>query len=267
MNNKNGSCSRSTSDVYENLCSDSDSTELIINECRPANTEGNKMSLCFAFALYNKVYLVADSRSSEPDINSEIGNFSHRRLKYKVVSDKYRKIFKLPILDRNIVGFSTGKNNFSESICNLSDFIKQIKFPKGLTLVQYASILGTEAILRSNNVCFELFEYSKENLYRASISVFNNNLTVFSELYQPKENDAYYTSSGAEWAKQLLNTEHYVIPETNPNDESYNIRAFENIYKKASSIGCVFDDSVGGPICIGKLTPDGFTWLQNGYEL
>lgn len=232
MSIKNGSWSSSTSDAYEYWQTDSASTASETEVCKTTSVEGNKMSLCFAFALHDKVYLAADSRSIMPDSFSQKNNFTHRRVKQKVLSDEYKKIFKLPIPNRMVVGFSTGRNTFSTDGLSLSDFIKQIDFSCGETLIQYATILASKASQCTSDVYFELFEYVEKVLYRASISVCDNRISISSERYQPQRDEAYKVVSGAEWAKQLLDFEYYIIPENDSSDELYNMNTFIKVYKK-----------------------------------
>lgn len=55
--------------------------------------------------------------------------------------------------------------------------------------------------------------------------------------------------------------------EPNSTDEKEVVAYINKLYKALVAVSELTTNSVGGSIHIGKLTPDGFTWLQNGYEL
>lgn len=223
------------------------------------------MSLCLAISFDDKVYIAADSKSSTRVCKT---NFEDKTKYSLPASYSYKKIFSITLGDgKQIIGCSVGDNIFERK--TLTEFIKSLDFTGCSNLKDTAFVIEKkmneiDAFFEINST-FGLFRYEDDIVKNAVIKKVKTKYEVKMENFQPEKNTtARKAAFGASWATNLSDYTLFIIPEQNETDTVYSIN---EIFDKAKTVGPYFDDSVGGPIHIGKLTPEGFTWLQNGYEL
>lgn len=218
------------------------------------------MSLCFCVKYGDIVYVAADSRSSYVQRN-RFGGVSDSLID----TDDYRKIINANINGNNVVLISTGQNKFSpeqksfsavinellsNSYNDIKDFIEKIrntfwnyKYPD--TVLEITVLFNKE-----NN----LYSYRFPNV------VEENSFLLLDK--ENKKVEALW--QGTSWAKCIFEYSRF---DEEIESEERTIQQINKVYEKVVRLSCEFDNTVGGPIHIGKLAPDGFTWLQNGYEL
>lgn len=229
------------------------------NEIRKINT----MSLCMALAFNDKLYIASDSKSSVCIGKSSFEN----RAKYSATASLcYKKIFMVDLSETApVIGFSVGDNVFEYK--NLNVFINSLNFSGCSDIKDVAEVIKNSMNLNINlvnvNSIFTLFRFENDEFREIVIEKKEKTYEYRIEKIQPRQGGVIKFVSGAEWAKELSNYMSVTIPEV---DES-TMHEINRVYDNAKTIGPYFDDSVGGPIHIGKLTSEGFDWLQNGYEL
>lgn len=222
--------------------------------------QGEYMSLCMAIIYEDKMYIAADSRSSE---GAGLVSFGNQHLYSIPVSHSYKKIFRIGDDTTPIIGFSVGDNCFAEE--NLTDFISSL--PVGSTeniAIALCNRMNNNSKLSDNNTLFYFFQYQDKKLYCAIIRKEEEKYKYSYFPIQLEKRHARKIAIGAPWATLLSDYVFFAIPE---NSEKETLFSINDVYNKANIVGCYYDNSVGGPIHIGKLTSDGFSWLQNGYEL
>ena len=217
------------------------------------------MSLCVAYIDDGCVYICSDSRSSTPDDNSGTNIFSKQPNKFRAIIDDYRKIIRLPIKGRQIVGFSTRANMFngmtiSEIISSVEYLCDESTLKCLVRVLEFISAYECETTV-------DLFEYVGKELVWVSGNSDHGNISIKSKHYPLKSLD--YVYSGPDWARSLLSTNTYSNYET----ESKKVLDIANMFENAKIISSKLENTIGGVVHIGKLTPEGFEWLQNGYKL
>lgn len=216
------------------------------------------MSLCLALIFHDKVYIASDSKSSKAVADTEFGDKIFTTIP---ISYTYKKIFVVENEESPIVGMSYGYNNFEDK--DLTEFIASLPASDNIAETIRNTMNGKVNLLKMNTA-FALYQYRNKELYCTLIEKVNGEYQCKETLMQPTRHQKRKCSYGATWAVELSD---YAFPKEFATDESNIIFSINELYKKAEAVGPCFDDSVGGPTRICKLTPDGFTWLQNGYEL
>lgn len=253
-------------DCYSCRVSDSKSSVGLPYEAKKEKRKINTMSLCIALALDEKMYIAADSKSSVCAGKSSFGN----KTKYSIpASFSYKKIFQVVLHEQDsspIIGFSVGDNTFDSK--NLSEFVKSLNFSDCTCIDNVAEVIKTSLNLNVNlvdiNSSFLLFRYEDKKFKKAIIEKNDKAYDCNTGDFLPPQGEAIKSTAGADWAKELSEYMLIIIPE---REEEGTVYGINQVFENAKIVGPYFDDSVGGLIHIGKLTPDGFTWLQNGYEL
>lgn len=221
-----------------------------------------------------KIYVACDSRDT---IRRSNGLVLH--------SDNLNKIVYLK--NTNVAVVTTGTNRIQQwdggkspsYDMPINTFVKNIDF-SGVELTD----------------CYALAKHIFTQLQEAFIKAKMNNGSVFVSLYKLCENGASYASflvtynndflfhnesintlrdtqffwQGEEYAGYIWNncsmSAHYFVGA----DDKTVIESFNETFGKIMSPEAqnLFERyTIGGPIHIIKLTPDGYEWLQNGYDL
>lgn len=222
--------------------------------------QGESMSLCMAIIYEDKMYIAADSRSSK---GAGFVSFGNQHLYSIPVSHSYKKIFRIGDDTAPIIGFSVGDNCFVGE--NLMDFISSFSVDSTENIaIALCNRMNNNSELSKNNTLFYFFQYQDRKLYCVIVEKEEGNYKYSSFPVQLEEGYARKVAIGASWATLLSDYVFFAIPE---NSEKETLFSINDVYNKANIVGCYYDNSVGGPIHIGKLTPEGFSWLQNGYIL
>lgn len=82
--------------------------------------------------------------------------------------------------------------------------------------------------------------------------------------YYPHDKHLRAFWHGVNWAKSVFEYNYFDSCFVN---EERTLSQINEVFNKIGLVTKYFDKSVGGPTRICKLTPDGFSWLQNGYIL
>lgn len=229
----------------------------------------NEMSLCFGISYNGVVYLVADSRSSVINSKYIFGGIKETVLD----TDSYKKIGYVEVLTYKIALLATGQNKFDEDDKTFIDVLHGIN---------YNACSNLDAILR---LTYEEFSKRKRRYMDVHLTLFiadslsneiyTTNLSTLQECYAHEDMRGVPISKipegpqqcfwqGAGWGIEVIR--HSDFDEA-VMDEKRIIFQINSVFDRINKLSQYFDESIGGPIRIGKLTPDGFTWLQNGYEL
>lgn len=229
MSIKNDSWSCSSSDTYKYRRTDSGSTKPVAEGSKAANAEGFEMSFAYVCCHGDTVYMAADSRNTIT-ISSLDQNFQNRRYE-----DNYQKIVVNKKL--NLAVISTGTNDFDGST------LQQIINSKG------SSYDICEAIKETS---YYMVEIKANKLYSSS----GNGKTAIV-----KKDSFWYSGD-----KTIVSIADKIPMPADGDDKDF-VCFLNKMFSIATTVSELTNKTVGGKIHILKITTDGFTWLQNGYEL
>lgn len=219
------------------------------------------MSLCVAFIMNDEVYICSESRSSAPDYNSGTNPFTKRPNKSTPLEDNFKKIFKVPIGGHTIIGFATGDNTFGQK--PITKIIQDICYSHCNSPIDCCSAIMQKLSEFRGMTYINLFECSGRDIVRVSGILDDEKIDISKDIIRGEKDEIIYFYSGPQWAKALL----YSVPFSPTRTENERITAINGVYEAALKVSKTLENTLGGPIHIGKLTPEGFFWLQNGYEL
>ena len=218
----------------------------------------NNMSLCFALEYGNIAYIAADSRSSYTKINN-LGFL----VGYEIETDDYKKIINVNINGETAVLISTGQNKFGIEHENFADIVKKITAQPCENIKDF--------IKEVRNV-FSKLKYPRDVLDITILFTDKGKLYTYyfpdniedSSFRTPDSEELCACWQGVRWAKSVFEYSEF---DRRFISEEHTLSQINEVYNKVYRVSKTFDNSVGGPVRIGKLTPEGFTWIQNGYEL
>lgn len=219
------------------------------------------MSLSFGISYGDAIYIATDSRSSIIHKGYSFGGVKEMEIE----SDNYKKISRFEFLNYEIIMTSTGQNKFNGKT-----------FSEALIDIDYSAC---PTIYSALHTIYKFFEDKKEDemdisfisyirdkekkmLLVSSYSTANSKSGELSNIEIAPYFLCYW--QGASWGIEVLRHTDF---EENTDNEPLIIEQINSVYKRIEILSPRFDETIGGSIHIGKLTPDGFTWLQNGYEL
>ena len=214
--------------------------------------EDKGMSLCFGIAYGNIIYIASDSRSSFTRDTVFGGKCFD-----KVDTDNYRKIINIKINTTDVVLCSTGQNKFGEKGLSFEETIKEIPLKNDIR--EYIKdvkerFLAYQIPTQKLDINVVFFENSFLNYYKypseTIITSSDDNIKAFWQ--------------GTSWAKSVFEYSYF---DSHFVSEERTLSQIKEVFRKVKKATNIFDRSVGGPTQICKLTPNGFNWLQNGYEL
>ena len=245
------------SDVnYSGYYANSDSVSNSYSDSYKVPTRNTDMSLAICVAFPNAFYLAADSQSSKMIEEGYTGSSPFAR----VLSFSSKKIFR--IQETTIFGYSTGLNKFGDY--NLQGFIRSLDLPNDIN--ECGTIISNKLNTfdkRHTLALFNLFTLTKDGLHIVSV-IGDENTHLYSSkysLYTPATVDSFrLIRTGATWATELAR----FAPFTSEEDVK---SVIEKLYRDAEFVGRFYDNCVGGPIHILKVTPNGYNWIVGGYDL
>lgn len=214
--------------------------------------EDKGMSLCFGIAYGNIIYIAADSRSSF--VKDTV--FGGKRFD-KVDTDNYKKIVKIKINTTDVVVCSTGQNKFGENGLSFEETIRKIPIKDDIReyikdvkerFLAYqipTQKLDINVVFFENNI-LNYYKYPSETIITSA----DDNIKAFWQ--------------GVNWAKSVFEYSYF---DSHFVSEERTLSQINAVFVKVRKATSIFDKSVGGPVRICRLNPNGFVWLQNGYEL
>lgn len=161
-------------------------------------------------------------------------------------NDEYKKIALFKPTNKIIA--STGDNDFNGK--NLTALVNECKDEDELK----RKLLPYETTLY-------IFSVENEKIYMEIITFHDKMYSVTKNCVSGRKEMASFSSS--------LTVTNFLKPIL-VNNKYYDKTALayiNAIYDLCMSVPDISDNTIGGDIRILKITPDGFTWLQNGYEL
>jgi len=216
-----------------------------IFEYKKQGERDTDMSYLLTATFKNEIYIAADSRST---VNHSDGSKSY--------TDDYQKIVIIP--DTNIVVASTGLNSFGEQ--NFRDIAYSLEGNSQKEI--FADLVSK---IKKYEILYEQVAY----LYCSSMCQFDkyiNDLaittTYFTENFKNQSicnkiiNQQGFFSSGATYANKI--TEHLDIDQFRENT----VESIGKIMQGVIEISPCFDNTVGGPIQMVRITPEKAEWVD-----
>lgn len=218
------------------------------------------MSLCFCVKYGDTVYIASDSRSSYIQRNC-FGGVSDSLID----SDDYQKIVNVNINGNNVVLISTGQNKFSSEQKSFSAIINELMLNSYNDIKEFIeSVRKTFWNYKNPDTALEItvLVEKENNIYSYTFpnAVDENSIILLDK--EHKKIEALW--QGTRWAKCVFEYSRF---DEEFENERRTIEQINKVYEKINRLSCEFDNTVGGLVRIGKLTPNGFSWLRNGYEL
>jgi len=222
----------------------------IISNCgclKPSESKVEKMSLCYALLYQREAYIAVDSRLSVNVIRDEFGKV----VDMDVGTDDFQKIY--IINDKNIA-FITGQSIFGYDDKTFTDVMSDIDFA-GLTLKDILNRLNAvfaNLVNADQRTEISVFSMDGGELKLGELIV-GYSAFIYDYVFFPKTACMYHLK-GVEWARPLI------MKVDGRNNTEYII----NFYKEAYDQRKYNDNSIGGPIRIIHLTPNGYEWIEKG---
>lgn len=191
------------------------------------------MSLVYVLFNDEEIFLAADSRSTS-------------KIDSRVHYDNYKKIALLKPSNKIIA--ATGDNDFNGK--NLTELVSECRDEQELKerLLPYATTLN-------------VFSTEHGKIYKETISFCDGTYTVEKICVLGRKGTASFSSSS--YVTSFLKP----IPVAKKYCDETAIGYINSIFNLCINVPEISDCTIGGDIHILKITSQGFTWLQNGYEL
>lgn len=224
------------------------------------------MSLCMGIVYDKEIYFAADSRSS---VIVKRSVRSQKPILVESINDDFKKIIPLTVNKTQLVIVTTGINAFGIMDTPIYELISNIDYSSCESLWDISMAIKRKVdaftLRKVKDISIDIFCFENSCLCRAEINFLNyDRPIVIHKHIQSYDGTPFIITIGVDWCHNLQDYHPFPVIKENDDETMYIINSF---YEKCIQISNIMEGSIGGPIRIGKLTPDGFTWLQNGYEI
>ena len=214
---------------------------------KPSESKVEKLSLCYALLYQKEAYIAVDSRLSVNVVRDEYGKV----VNMDIGTDDFQKIY--IINDKNIA-FITGQSIFDYDDKTFTDVMSNIDFT-GLSLKDTLNKLNevfVDLVNTGQRTEISVFSMDSGELKLGELIV-GHSAFVYDYVFFPQTACMYHLK-GVEWARPLI------MRVDGRNNTEYII----NFYKEAYDQRKYNDNSIGGPVRIVRLTPNGYEWIEKG---